>query len=345
MPISVRLLTSASEILSARNLIEAIFWSHITKTYNDQSFRDHLWKPYTFNPLTGLIGAFDDSSGELIGVLRILFHTLYLNKKRYSAAGLTNICVVPQYRGKGVMKSIFKFTYNYLKDLQIQLCFLISRKAVDGLYCHFGFIGVSSYPQVSIQFSAISSRTTDFCFNLASKEDLSFCMTIYDTFLGSHNGMLYRSLQDWMYIFDRLQFLDRKLYILYKNGVKCGYFVFDGSTVYEIYSTSLISSNTLMPLCNEATLSIIGNLCELPLFDFTDYDFSFRQRFCPYGGLMYANLNLNISDLITHSQYSSVDKFLPESLYRYNNTFSTFTDRPYNSVFSLGIYLSELDNF
>ena len=60
-------------------------------------------------------------------------------------AGLSSICIDPNFQGYGFGKELMERSIIYLDQRGYDLSFLIARRAVDRFYTKFGYFGASSY--------------------------------------------------------------------------------------------------------------------------------------------------------------------------------------------------------
>ena len=89
-------------------------------------------------------------NGRIIGFIQIVERMLNLSSCYARTGGITNVCIHPDSQGKGIGRQMMEFTISYLKKKRYILAATVARRAVDGYYSKFGFIGIDSFFEMTI---------------------------------------------------------------------------------------------------------------------------------------------------------------------------------------------------
>src|SRR5688500_11056024 len=112
-------------------------------------FKTVLWKEDPHFALENLLLA-RDTAGRLAGVVRLVPRILYRTDQKLTVAGISSVCVDPDFRGKGYSSSLMEFAVEQSCMRGFDLALLIARRAADHYYTQFGFWGISSYNKVTM---------------------------------------------------------------------------------------------------------------------------------------------------------------------------------------------------
>jgi predicted N-acetyltransferase YhbS len=88
---------------------------------------------------------------SVIGMLRLMPRSLHVLGSTLSAGGLTNVCIHPDHHGRGLGRDLMEAALRILRERGFQVSVTIARRAVDGFYSRFGFLGIDAFPELRVQ--------------------------------------------------------------------------------------------------------------------------------------------------------------------------------------------------
>ena len=233
-------------------------------------------------------------AGELAGVVRIVPRQLRRAGQSLRVAGISSVCVNPEFRGRGYSVPLMEHALNHCQSLGFDLALLIARRAADHYYTQFGFWGISSYNRVSIAPStAPGSPHPPIEFAPANREWIECYRTAYRESYSDSFGWFERDQAYWEFLFKRLRLL-RGVEIrgITWRGEPAGYVVTGHESIHEVAFLDALPADDLI----HALVSLAGAADRSLQLDLPPehrlcrrlqgLDWSIRFRECSYGGHM-----------------------------------------------------------
>ena len=133
----VKFASSMDEVNNAFDLVKDIF----IREPNSQSStsKDLSWNVKSNTIIKNIIIA--TSGSDVIGVVRLCPRTFLWQREKFKVAGISSVCVHPEFRKMGVARLLLETTINHCDQRGYELTFLVARRAVDHFYKKFGFFG------------------------------------------------------------------------------------------------------------------------------------------------------------------------------------------------------------
>ncbi len=123
------------------------------------SFDDNLEKLLQVDALTGPYEVkIVKCDGNIVAMLRVLKRMNYLMGNKITTSLITQVCVEEGFRAQGIGARMVEFTLSEIRKANIPLAVLFARKAVDGYYSKFGFVGGAQFLDISIPFEDIKEN-------------------------------------------------------------------------------------------------------------------------------------------------------------------------------------------
>jgi len=88
------------------------------------------------------------SNGRVVGMIHVLPRWVYLQGNPISAFGLSHVCVHPEFQQYGYGKKLVNKALKVIHAKGSVLAIVIARRAVDGFYSKYGFVGIASFPEI-----------------------------------------------------------------------------------------------------------------------------------------------------------------------------------------------------
>ncbi len=85
------------------------------------------------------------TSGELIGLVRIVERTILIGGVPISYGGISSVGVHADWRGKGIASGLMEYAVQEMQKRKIPLSILYGRRAMDGFYTKYGYYGIGRY--------------------------------------------------------------------------------------------------------------------------------------------------------------------------------------------------------
>jgi len=99
------------------------------------------------------------SKEKIVGMVHVLPRDVYVRGKRVKAFGFGHVCIHPSYHGQGHGKQLILHALELARGKKGVLAIVIARRAVDGFYWKYGFVGIDSFAEVTLsgESSSVSS--------------------------------------------------------------------------------------------------------------------------------------------------------------------------------------------
>ncbi len=97
---------------------------------------------------------------KIIGMLRIVHRKNYLLGNPVQTAGLTSVCVLPQYQRQGIGSQLVNKAVRDIVNREVPLTLIVARRAADGYYPQFGFLGTGLFVTLPLSIQTLVHSTT-----------------------------------------------------------------------------------------------------------------------------------------------------------------------------------------
>jgi predicted acetyltransferase len=260
---------------------------------------------------------------NIIGLIRIVPRQLHINSIPLKLAGISSVCLLPEFQRKGLSVPLMKKTLSYAKEAGYDVSALFARRSADYYYNKFGFFGVAAYSKLLIKNdkSVIDSEFELCDFDI---DNIRLYSEAYDFSYEKCSGFIYRNEQYWKYLFSSLQYRNGITFKSIKlKTVTLGYVIYNDNHVYEIAfkknTDGLRVINFLNTTLGKEQL-IVNALTQHRIISFlTEKDVVYQTRECYYGGHMMRILNVeSVSEKLAYS--GSVSKSLAKPFLPYKET-------------------------
>ncbi|MBI4355003.1 MAG: GNAT family N-acetyltransferase [Candidatus Omnitrophica bacterium] len=94
--------------------------------------------------------------GEVVGLIRIVNRQFHWSDGMVPAGGLAHVGLHEAYRGRGLGGRMVEAALARLTERHDTLAVLFARRAVDGWYPKFGFVGLGCHPELRVEPAALS---------------------------------------------------------------------------------------------------------------------------------------------------------------------------------------------
>jgi len=243
---------------------------------------------------------------------------IFRSLQRFRVAGITSVCVDPEFRGKGVSSLLMNYTLNFCRSAGFELALLFARRAADHYYTRFGFWGIAAYSRATIRLDnrALPELST-FRFAPATSFDETYSQAHAETYAECF-GRFERSPAYWRFLFDRLGVSPGLEWLSISSGnTIVGYAFIAGGTVAEIACLQSVDPlDVLAAIRNRVGTASPDRtiVLDLPpqhhmLSGIRDTDIKLERRECSYGGHMVRILN---TEAVADKLASRVSSLLPQ---------------------------------
>lgn len=173
-----------------------------------------------------IIAEFDGR--EVAGFVRVIPRALIVKGRRYATGGVTNVCVHPSRQGQGLGRRLMEETIRILQRRGCALSATIARRAVDGFYPRFGYLGIDAFPTITVRGGESAPLAFDWT---ASAAHAKFHRAAYAGvgFTFERRASWWKSLPERV----RLKHPGLRWSGLRRGSRVVGYAVFDGVTLIE----------------------------------------------------------------------------------------------------------------
>lgn len=145
MGFEIKKCTTEKETAGSLRLILGVIGAHspLAKRKLSHFFKIHASKPSTDTIILR-------SGGSILGTLQVVGKELKVFNSVVPVDGITNVCVDPRHQGKGLGAELMYFANRILDERSKAASILVARRAVDGFYARFGFLGTGCFTEMVI---------------------------------------------------------------------------------------------------------------------------------------------------------------------------------------------------
>ena len=237
---------------------------------------------------------------ELVGLIRLVPRILCRGEETYSVAGISSVCIAPEWQGKGLSNGLMQQSLEICRSRDYDISFLFARRAADHYYTRFGFYGIASYAKVFIKRPADIQPSKQFSLVAADSSLSLLYQTVYENCYQNCFGRIDRSKTYWKFLLTAIsKRKDLRFLTIYFNGTAVGYVLAGETKILEIAVNDSISGIDLIHfLMNENLVPDTDNKLEIEILpqhglipSLRNLDIVFQYRECTYGGHMAKILN------------------------------------------------------
>ncbi len=232
--VTVRGASSFAEVRRAYELAARLFGPNSVEA--SRTLRAQL----TLEPVTELQDVVVAASGrELVGMVRLVDRRLLLQGRPIPTAGVTSVCVHPDFRDQGIGRRLMEAALERVWRRRDALSVLFARRASDGFYPKFGYVGVGCHPQLSIEprdVNAVKTRAPHVrCTRGPLRAQLPRYASLYNEAYGQVTLAFHRDTAWWRAFMARshLHLLRVDFVNVWFDSTLIGYCVFHEETVVE----------------------------------------------------------------------------------------------------------------
>ncbi|MDP8212380.1 MAG: GNAT family N-acetyltransferase [Candidatus Zapsychrus exili] len=150
MEIEIREAKSIEEVEKAYRLSSVIFGNDSRRSWSRKRHTLFYDKMKSFNEV---IIAVDND--KIVGALRIVERRNIFLGSLLKTAGITNVCVSPCYQGKGLGRRLVSKSIEIIKERKYPFVMLVARRAVDGFYSKYGFVGTGIFSELKVDLNSL----------------------------------------------------------------------------------------------------------------------------------------------------------------------------------------------
>lgn len=269
-----------------------------THMENYAEHKSFVWEADpTFNRNNILLAYIEN---ELVGLIRLVPRMLYRGGEIFSVAGMSSVCIAPEWQGKGLSNRLMQQSLDICRSRNYDICFLFARRAADHYYTRFGFYGIASYAKVYIKKPVDLQSTKQFSLSPADNFLCGLYQTVYERSYQNCFGRFDRSPAYWKFLLTSIsKRKDVSFHTIYFDHKAVGYVMTDETKIVEIAGNDTVSGKELIHfLMNENIVTCPDNTLEIEMLpqhtlisSFGGMDIRFQYRECIYGGHMAKILN------------------------------------------------------
>lgn len=173
--------------------------------------------------------------GDLIGVVRIVERQMMLGQAVLNCGGISSVSVHPDWRRQGLNQAMMDLAIREMERRGMDLSYLYGRRAMDGYYTKFGYIGVNRYLRLKI----ISSVSGEPALQLSpfAQQHLDCIRAGYDQTYCHLGGSIIRDEKVWRFLIARMKATPAGFQLLACHSMvagECiGYVVVSGDQLIE----------------------------------------------------------------------------------------------------------------
>lgn len=183
-------------------------------------------------PADMIVATGDDG---VVALARLVPRTLLLPGSALPTAGLTHVCVAPEHQGLSLGRRVVEAALAAAVARGFALAATIARRAVDGFYPRFGFLGVDAFPEQLVRAGEPAPAGVSAA---VGPEDTRPLAALYAAAYGGQGFSFRRDARWWTLLRQRLSLRlpTMRLVALYHDGRVIGYALLDGEIVREAAS-------------------------------------------------------------------------------------------------------------
>ena len=174
---------------------------------------------------------------KIVGMTHVLPRPVYLGERPVEAFGLGHVCIHPSCQGQGHGRQLVLHALELVRKKGGVLAIVVARRAADGFYWNYGFVGIDSFAEVSVTGESLSSSPNKRirCSAGASNNRLSDYAQAYKDTYESLPYAFCRASSWWTHLESRLEHAspDAMLVNVYDAGRWVGYYVIAKGVVIE----------------------------------------------------------------------------------------------------------------
>jgi predicted acetyltransferase len=233
MNIEVRTANNMREVKRAYDFSASIFGTDYRESLER---KNHTLRHDKVNNLWEVIVAADKD--KIIGTLRIVERKNFFLGRLLKTAGITNVCVAPLYRGKGLGRDIVNKSIEVIRENRYPLSIVVARRAVDGFYSKYGFVGTGVFCDQVIPGSEFTKVMHKNISNFRNGYDEKLSERYLAMYRATYAGVpmsFYRS-QDWWEDFNqKMKYKIKKddFVNVINKGSLTGYFILHDKKIVE----------------------------------------------------------------------------------------------------------------
>lgn len=289
---------SEREVCQAQDLAYSVFES-ASGNSDYASYKTLLWREDpTFAPENLMLAYLGE--GPPCGLVRIVPRTVFRGDQAFTMAGISSVCLKPDFRGRGLSVPLVEQTLVYCRERGFDLAFLFARRAADHYYTRFGFWGVAAYSRISVRLTNVSPDPRLALLTDGLEKNLDVYRVAYDRCYKNVFGRFFRSPADWRFLLRRLSYLRNVCFSeLMLEGQAVGYVLWGDGVVHELAWLEGVEVQAIVALLAATVPGVAekGVLnFEVPpqhrlLVEAYGLDIMVSGRECIYGGHMACILN------------------------------------------------------
>ncbi len=293
----VKPVASADEFARAYDIALSVFAENSTIDH----YADHKIATWTKDPSFAyqniLLARY---AKEYIGLIRIVPRILFRGNLSYRVAGISSVCLLPSFRGKGLSVPLMNQALAYCKERGYDIAFLFARRAADHYYTKFGFHGVASYAKVFIKNNLSSGQNS--LFSLADMDTglVNLYAKAYERSYRDCFGRIERLEAYWQFLLSSIKGRNDCIFkTIFSDGIPIGYLIYNKYKILEIAFDIDVDGKILVNfLLQQDLFDIRINILELEILPqhllmgcLKNMDITSQLRECNYGGHMLKIIN------------------------------------------------------
>lgn len=294
-----------------RVAIEVFSPSSVLSSYEDHKRASWINDPY-FNYQNIFIAKMGN---KIIGVIRIVPREISIQATKLRLAGISSVCLLPEFQGKGLSVSLMGKALSYATYLGYEVSALFARRSADYYYNRFGFFGLASYSKFFLKNAETDSKFIDLALDDFSFDDIDLYAEAYLYSYKECSGYIYRTSEYWRFLLTGLRLKNDSVFKAIKRGLNnVGYVIYKNNHIYELAiqkgedGLAIVDFlNTRLRNNHEVQL-IVNALPQHRIVPFLkEKDVTYQTRECYYGGHMVRILNIkSVSEKINcNSKFSN----------------------------------------
>lgn len=196
----------------------------------------HDFKLNSIEPSDSVI--LTDARKNISGTFTILERKINILGKKVDVAGVAFVCVHPGYQGRGLGRALMDAAVEELKKRKEVLSILIARRAVDGFYRKFGYLGTGCFTELAINRDAFKDAARLKGVELTTgpvKTEARGYMRLYNGVYADLPFSFVRGIKWWENVHAWLQYKIKPaqfVNVFYKGNLT-GYFIYRDNAVME----------------------------------------------------------------------------------------------------------------